>query len=353
MLLKKLKLGVVGAGNIFKYAHLPAWNAHPEVEIVAFCDVNENAAAAMAHEHGSAGIYTDYREMLADKEIDMVDITTPNLFHSEVSVAALHAGKHVYCEKPDAINPEEAQRMADEAKKSGNILMVTRNNRFRAESQFLKKYIEKGHMGDIYTGRCGWQRRWGIPGSGWFTNKALSGGGPLIDLGIHFIDLSVWLMGSPKPVSVVGAAYSKFGDKHLRLSQSVQSPHTQAAYRNDVEDLASGFIRFDNGATLQIEFSWASHVEEEMAYLELRGTQAGAKLTDRDCKLFTDIEGIHCDIIPKFPADIHPHTENINHFVDCVQRRAEPIILPQFGVDMVKILSAIYKSAETGSEVKL
>lgn len=350
---KKLKLGVVGTGNIYKGAHAPAWNAHREVEIAAFCDVNEGAAAALAKEHGTARVYTDYREMLVKEEIDMIDVTTPNLFHSEISIAALEAGKHVFCEKPDAVNPLEAQKMADEAKQSGKILMAMRNNRFRPASQFLKKYIEHGHMGDIYTGRCGWQRRWGMAPVGWFTNKALSGGGPLIDLGVHFIDLSIWLMGSPRPVSVVGAAYNKFGDKHLERSRSTHPSPEHPAFIYDVEDLASGFIRFDNGASLQIEFSWASHIEEEKTFLELRGSEAGIDFTNNQLKLFTEIGGTPCDIMPKLPPDNQGHTANINHFVDCVQRRAEPIILPEFGVDMIKILSAIYASAESGSEVKL
>ncbi len=337
----KLRLGVIGAGGIFRGIHAQGWINHPEVEMVAICDVNRAGAEATAREYNIPHVYTDYHELLARDDIDMVDICTPNVFHSDISIAALKAGKHVFCEKPDAVNPVEAQKMADAAKESGKVLMTMRNNRFRPVSQFLKQYIEEGKMGDIYTGRCGWIRRRGIPGAGgWFTTKALSGGGPLIDLGVHFIDLSMWLMGNPKPISVVGATYNKFASKV-----------TQGTF--DVEDLATGFIRFDNGATLQIEFSWASNIEAEANFIELRGSEAGFNLKNGDLKLFTELAGKQCDIAPQLSQNTGGHSENIRHFVDCVLNRAEPIIRPEHGVHMIQILSAIYESAETGSEVKL
>ncbi|MNI18430.1 putative oxidoreductase YcjS [compost metagenome] len=286
----------------------------------------------------------------------MIDICTPNVYHSEIAAAGLQAGKHVFCEKPDAVNPEEAQKMADAAQQSGKLLMVMRNNRFTPASQYLKKYIDEGHMGDIYTGRCGWIRRRGIPGKGgWFTTKELSGGGPLIDLGVHFIDLSIWLMGNPKPVSVSGATYTKFANNDIADSAHSSFGDKQADGTFDVEDLATGFIRFDNGATLQIEFSWASNIGEEINFVELRGTQAGASLKNGELQIFSEIAGQLIDIQPvlnKVKAE-PPHGANIKHFIDCIQHRAEPIFLPEHGVDMIKILSAIYESAESGREVRL
>ena len=341
---EKLKLGIVGAGGIFKHAHAPAWLAHPEIEIVAISDPVKSAAEAFAQEHNVPHVFTDYRELLAMDEIDVIDICTPNVLHSEVSIAALKADKHVFCEKPDAVNPEEAQKMEDAAAVSGKVLMVMRNNRFNPASQFMKKYVDAGHMGEIYTGRCGWIRRRGIPGrGGWFTTKELSGGGPLIDLGVHFIDVAMWLMGNPKPVAVVGAAYNKFA-----------SADEKSGGTFDVEDLASGFIRFDNGASLQIEFSWASNIEEETNYYELRGTKSGVSFKNGDIKIFSEIEGTLVDIIPRLPVQqLSDHTSNINHFVDVVQRRAEPIIQPEHGVHMIQILSAIYESARLGKEIRL
>lgn len=352
---QKLKLGAVGTGGIFKNAHLPAWLSHPDIEVVALCDVEKENASSLADEHQIANVYSDIREMLSNEEIDMVDICTPNLYHSEYAVASLEAGKHVFCEKPDAVNPEEAQRMADAAEASGKTLMVMRNNRFSASSQYMKQFIEEGHMGDIYTGRCGWVRRRGIPGrGGWFTTKSLSGGGPLIDLGVHFIDVAMWLMGNPKPVSVTGATYTKFANSKLSDSVHSQFGQVQQDGTFDVEDLATGFIRFENESTLQIEFSWASNIGEEKNFYELRGTKAGASCVKGELSIFSETAGQLCDITPKLKKKkLSDHGSNIYHFVDVVQGKAKPIFVPSNGVDMIKILSAVYESARTGSEVKL
>jgi predicted dehydrogenase len=338
--MSKLKLGVIGTGGIFRGAHLPGWLSCGEIEIAGFYDANLSSAESLTQDYPGSQLFNSYQDMLNDRSIDLIDICTPNVYHSEIAVAALKAGKHVFCEKPDAINPVEAQRMADAAKASGKLLMTMRNNRFTPQAKFLKPYIDQGHQGSFYSGRCGWLRRRGIPGQGgWFTTKAMSGGGPLIDLGVHMIDLALWFMGNPKPVSVSGAAYQKFA------GQSEQGVF-------DVEDLASGFIRFDNGASLQIEFSWASNIDNDVKFVELRGTQGGFSLVNDELKLYTEINHVLCDIIPKFNVSASDqHINNIIHFVDCIQGRSMPTITPEEGVDMIKILSAIYKSAETGQEI--
>jgi predicted dehydrogenase len=201
----RLKVAVVGTGAIFRAHHAEPLLQHPEVELAAVCDFRADRVKQVAEEFGIPFYYTDYKELLRRDDIDAVDICTPNVYHSEIAIAALNAGKHVFCEKPDAVSVEEALKMADAAKCSGKVLMTMRNNRFTPAAQYLKRYIEEGLMGELYTGRCGWTRRRGISGKGgWFTTKALSGGGPLIDLGVHFIDLSMWLMGNPKPVAVTG-----------------------------------------------------------------------------------------------------------------------------------------------------
>jgi predicted dehydrogenase len=352
---KKLKAGIIGAGNIFKSAHAPALADHPELEWVALCDTNEQRARERAAELGITRVYTDYRELLqAHPELDFVDICTPNLYHSEIAVAALKQGMHVFCEKPDAVTPEQASEMAQAAESSGKLLMTMRNNRFRPSVQFLKKYAASGHAGEIYTGRCGWVRRRGIPGKGgWFTTTALSGGGPLIDLGVHFIDVAVWLMGNPRPISVTGATYSKFAQSTISDSVHSQFGESKAEGIYDVEDLATGFIRFDNGATLHIEFSWASNVEEEMNFVELRGTKAGLFFKRGEVKIFTEVEGTLVDVLPRLPKEGNGHKEHLYHFIDCIQGRALPVNTPQDGVEMIQILSALYQSARTGAEVKL
>jgi predicted dehydrogenase len=352
---KKLKVAVIGAGGIATAMHAPAWAANHEAVMTAVCDIIPEKAERFAEKYGISHVFTDYREMLEKADIDAVDICTPNLYHSEIAIAALKAGKHVFCEKPDAINAEEAEKMSAAAAGSGKVLMTMRNNRFSPATQFMKRYVEQGNMGDIYTGRCGWVRRRGIPGKGgWFTTKELSGGGPLIDLGVHFIDVAIWLMGNPKPIAVSGAVYTKFADSSLTDSVHSQFGEKKGEGTFDVEDLATGFIRFDNGATLQIEFSWASNVEEECNFYELRGTKAGASFKNGQLKLFTEIADVLCDIHPKLPKnELGDHASHIFHFVDVLQGRVEPIIVPEHGVDMIKILSAIYESAKQNKEIRL
>lgn len=352
--MNKLKLGAVGTGGMFQGAHMRAWLASSEIEIAALCDVRLEVAQKIADEYDIPDVYADYKELLKRDDLDIISICTSNKYHSEIAVAALKAGKHVFCEKPDAINPEEAIKMKQAAEESGKVLMVMRNNRFRAVSQFLKRYVENGQMGECYTGRCGWIRRRGIPGKGgWFTTKELSGGGPLIDLGVHMIDLAVWIMGNPTPVAVSGAVYTKFAETELSDSEHSAFGTKESEGVFDVEDLATGFIRFSNGATLQIEFSWASNIEEETRFVELRGTKSGFSLINDDLKLFTEIEGEIGDIQPHVNKNGHGHVANIHHFIDVVQGRKESIFTPQQGVDMIKIIDAVYESARLGREVQL
>ena len=355
---KKLRLGIVGIGGIFNGVHAAPLLEHPDVEIVAVCDIVKSKAQKFADAHGIKHVYEKFSDLIARKDIDVVDICTSNKFHSIIAVEALNAGKHVFTEKPDAINAAEAQKMADAAAKSGKVLMAMRNNRFRQVSKFAKRFIEDGHMGEIYTGRCGWIRRRGIPGKGgWFTTKELSGGGPLIDLGVHMIDLAIWLMGNPKPVAVSGATYRKFAD----AGDSSDSAHaafgqTKSDGTFDVEDLAIGFIRFSNGASLQVECSWASNIETEKNFVELRGTKAGASVGGGDLKVFTERHGQLCDLQPKLGKGDHwagAHGAHLKHFVDVVLRGVKPINTPADGVHMIKILSAMYQSAETGHEIRL
>ena len=354
--MKKLRVGIIGIGGIFKGSHIGEYLDDERLEVVALCDIIEERATEIRDKHfPNAAVYTDFRELLKDESIDSVDICTPNYLHSIIAVAAFEAGKHVFCEKPDAVNVEEVLKMNRAAEKAGKTLMIMRNNRFSPASQYAKKYIESGAMGDIYCGRCGWQRRRGIPGKGgWFTTKALSGGGPLIDLGVHMIDLAIWLMGSPKPVTVTGSTYCKFADSDTSDSVNSDFGDKVSGGTFDVEDLAMGTIRFDNGAQLQIEFSWASNIKQENRFVELRGTKSGLTWRDGDVEVFTEMHGQGCDI---HPSNLQPekkeHVLNLINFYDVVIDGKEPVFKPQQGIDMIKILCAIYKSAETGREVVL
>ena len=358
---KTLKMAVIGCGNIMNDCHLPGYIKMDNVEIVAFCDIikerAEKAAKSYADGKGTdklPAVYEDYNDVIAIPGLDAIDICTPNYLHSIIAVAALNSGLNVFSEKPDAVSVAEAEKMKAAAEKNGKTLMVMRNNRYRATSAFLKKRIEEGKLGEIYAGRCGWQRRRGGPPHGsWFSDKAQSGGGPLIDLGVHMIDLAMWLMGNPKPVSVSGCTYNKFGNDGSGwglLPEGMESVH-------NVEDLAMAFVRFENGACLQVEVSWASNVAEEDVFIELRGTKEGAvqsRLTGGKMMLYSHEDGKAVNFeAPEQKDEVPQHEANLRHFADVLLNGVEPMFVPEQGLNMVKILEAIYKSAETGDEVLL
>ncbi len=355
---KKLRIGSIGIGGMGR-CHLQAHLTNPRVEIVALCDIVPEKCKNLITNlkmPESTPIYADFKEMIEKEQLDAVDICTPNNFHSIIAVYAFEHGLHVFCEKPDAVSPEEAIRMKEASEKAGKILHVMRNNRYYQHSQYVKQYIKEGNVGEIYCGRCGWIRRRGIPGKGgWFTTKAESGGGPLIDLGVHLIDLSIWFMGNPKPVSVSGCTYTKFADNDAK-ADSVHSAFGEAKSDGtfDVEDLAMGFIRFDNGACLQIEFSWASNIEEEKLFVELRGEKAGISWDSRKVGIWTeDGNGGLLDIRPWFHDLYNGHGRALEHFVREVLDGDEPDYVPEQGVNMIKLLSAMYESAKLGREVIL
>ncbi len=339
-----IKVGIIGAGKMCQGGHLPAFDKIEDCKIVAICDINPSRLEQMKQRYPEAHLYEDFREMIDKEELDAVDICTPNNIHSVAAVYALEHGINVLCEKPDAVSVSEAEKMKKASEESGKTLMVIRNNRYRPSTKFLKQFIADGKMGEIYAGRCGWIRRRGIPGwGGWFTDKAQSGGGPLIDLGVHIIDLAMYLMGNAKPITVSGSTYTKFA-------------HTSYS-KMDVEDLAMGFIRFDNGACLQIEFSWASNIPGDQMFVELRGEKAGSRMSglDRKFEIFTEEYGTNVNLNPWIDDyNCMPHHEaNIRHFIDVINGKCEPDFTPEQGLNMVKILEALYKSAELGHEISL
>ena len=355
---EKIKIALIGCGGIGVGVHMPAYANMDNVEVVALCDVIKEKAEKAAEEFDFKEIYENYNDVLNIPELDAIDICTPNYLHSIIAVRALEKGINVFCEKPDAVSVAEAEKMKAAAEKSGKLLMVMRNNRYMPISSFVKKYIDDEKMGKIYAARCGWQRRRGIPGKGgWFTTKEQSGGGPLIDLGVHMIDLTMWLMGSPKPVAVSGCTYTEFANTDVSDSEHSRYGTKNADGIFDVEDLAMGFIRFDNGACMQIEFSWASNIEKEKRFFELRGSKSGCSWDSAEdkLKLFTEEYGSTVDYIPNInnSRGTPIHEANLRHFADCLINGTEPMFVPQQGVNMVKILEAMYKSAKEGREIAL
>jgi len=358
--MEKIRVAIVGLGGICRTAHIPAWLSVEGAEIIAGCDINP-AKFDMAEEliGHKIGRYTDYKELIDTEKPDVVDICTPNYLHSEVAVYALDKGCNVFCEKPDAVSVAEVLKMAEAEKRSGKRLMVMRNNRWHLSSRELKAKIDAGELGDIYAARCGWVRVRGIPGKGgWFTTKAQSGGGPLIDLGVHMIDLAIYLMGNPKAVAVSGAAYTKFAE-NTDKADSVHSYFGEAKEDGifDVEDLAMGYIRFDNGASLQIEFSWASNIPAETRFVELRGTKKGAIWKNGAYTIYGARKApfikTTIDRIRQLIHNGNGHAINIRHFADVIRGKESPNYTIDQGINMIKILCAIYESAKTGKEVLL
>lgn len=280
---EKLKVGIIGCGGIAEAKHLPSL-AHQKsrVEMVAFCDLIPERAEKNAKQYGTpdARVYTDYRELVAEKDIDVVHVLTPNVAHCELTVAALEAGKHVMCEKPMAATTADARKMLDAQKKSGKLLTIGYQNRYRQDSQVLKKLCETGELGEIYYAKAQAIRRRGVPTWGVFPNKALQGGGPLIDIGTHSLDLTLWMMDNYEPYSVMGASFEKLG----RLLKPGEQGNGFSSWDNEdyqVEDSAFGFVTMKNGAVIQVETSWALNIlETGEAKTTLCGTRAGADMND-------------------------------------------------------------------------
>ncbi|MEI6499538.1 MAG: Gfo/Idh/MocA family oxidoreductase [Armatimonadota bacterium] len=359
---KKLKAAIIGAG-IGRY-HVMGYEAHANAEVVAICDLNPLAAADLAKKHGIVGVYDDYKKMLKKADIDAISVCVPNAFHLPVVVDCLAAGKNVLCEKPLARNAKEGQKMVDAAAKAGKLLMTQFNNRYRPEAKILKQYVADGTLGDIYMARAGWVRRNGIPGwGGWFTQKESAGGGPIIDLGVHMLDLTMWLMGNPEPEVVLASAYSVFGPKMDALGPW-GTPNAKGKF--DVEDMGCALIKFKGGQTIMLEAGWAARIKREHVYSTLMGTNAGASLervfgidgvddsSIDTLELYSQENGaaVNRSLIVE-PDPFMGRLNAVGHFVDCLTTCADCISPGTDGLRIMKILDAVYKSAETGKAVSI
>ena len=358
---KKIKAGIIGAG-IGKY-HIEGYQSHGSAEVVALCDVSEETLAATGEAYSIDRLFTDYEEML-ELDLDCVSVCVPNKLHAPITIDCLKAGKNVLCEKPLARNAREGQKMVDAAADAGLTLMIQFNNRFRPEAQVLKGYADDGAFGDIYFARCGWIRRNGIPGwGGWFTAEDIAGGGPLIDLAVHMLDLTMWLMGNPEPEVCMASTYSVFGPKMEALGPW-GTPNKKGTF--DVEDMAVGMIRFAGGQTILLEASWAARIKREWVYSTLMGTQAGASLERvfavdgvddsaiDSLEIYTQEQGEAVDRVVKVEPDpaMGRHSA-VRHFVDCLVAGKPPISPGTDGLRIMRILDAMYRSAGSGKAVAI
>jgi len=345
---KTLRVGIIGAGGIAKGAHIPNYlKCKDKVEIVAVSDVVKEKAEELAKEFSIPHVFTSYEEMLESVQIDAISVCTPNKFHHPATMAALKAGCHVLCEKPPAMTPQEAEEMADTAKKAGKILTYGFHYRHAPEVEALKRFVDGGELGNIYAARVTAMRRRGIPGWGVFTNKELQGGGPLIDIGVHMLDTALYLMGYPEPDTVFGVTYQKLGNrKGVGLMGSWD-------YENfSIEDMARGMITFKNGASILLETAFAANVEKhDEMNVTLIGEQGGADVFP--LKIYQEKHETLIDITPSHLPKKGYHELEVERFVDACLEERTPLSTGLQGVYLQRIINGLYESAEKGEAIKI
>lgn len=350
-----VKVGVIGVG--VGSSHIRSFIKVPDqIEVVAMADLDEERLSKIARVCEEAGVrprsFTDYHKMLQLDEIEIVIVATPNFLHAPMAVDCLRAGKHVLVEKPPSHNVEGAQQMLEAVRETGRKCMIGLANRFRDECQRLKQIIGRGDFGRIYFAKTGWTRRRGIPVgslSGWFLDRDRSGGGALIDLGVHVLDLTWWLIGCPRPKSVSGVAYDPF-------IKALDNP------KASVEDLAAAIVRFADGSSLFIEASWASFTDRERGYSRILGTKAGIDVDlfpvggEQVFQMHTEKEGDWYDItFPQFARiEYEPVLRNqLLYLARCAREGTENMANAEEGLLLMRILCGIYESAQTGKEILL
>ncbi|NQX11731.1 Gfo/Idh/MocA family oxidoreductase [Microbacteriaceae bacterium VKM Ac-2855] len=346
-----LGIGIIGGGTIAEF-HLLAYAKNPDVEIIAICDIDPERAVARAAQFGAKRSYTSVEELLADPEIDAVSICTRNDTHVSLSVQALEAGKSVLVEKPMARTVADAEALAAAEAVSPGIVQVGYVRRWSPNAQILKTFIEAGDLGEIYYAKATCIRRAGNPG-GWFADKEISGGGPLIDLGVHFIDIVWWLMGAPKVASVSGFTFEKLGNRGNIETLTRWKSADYDASKNTVEDLAGALVRFENGAVLTFDTSYSVHGRDEVG-VKIFGTAGGAEL-EPELRVFTEVHDTIVELAPQIDSltfEMEAGFQNeIDGFVDAALGRRESLAPATHGLELTRILAAIYESAATGREV--
>ncbi len=347
---KRLRIAIVGCGGISE-VHLRALQSMPDVEVVAGVDIKPERLDVMKEKYGIKHLYEDWREMLAEVEPDAVDVCTPNGVHAPAAIDASKAGCHVITEKPMAMNPRECEEMIAAAKKAGKVLVIGFQFRYHPSTEMIVRARDEGQIGNVMFVKCQALRRRGIPNWGVFGQKELQGGGPMIDIGVHVIEMAHYAMGSPKPVAASGNTWTYMGDK----PSEVVCPWPGWDWKTyTVEDLAIGQVRFENGAVMQIEASFAAHIERDIFNFTLIGDKGGARWDP--AAIFTDRAGTMINCTPGFlpKSDFSSlFTSKLRNFVDgCLH--GKPLRAPgEAGLVVQQIIDGVYRSAEAGREVTI
>ena len=352
--MSKVRIGIIGCGAIGS-VHADAFAKVADAEVVALCDVIPDKLQAKAERHHVGKTYDDYHKLLADPEIDAVSVCMPNHMHAPIAIDAFKAGKHVFLEKPMSLNAELGKSILAARDAAGKKLQMGMVWRQTPEATVVKEAVDKGRLGEIYQMRVKMIRRRGIPGlGGWFTTKAMSGGGGLIDLAVHFLDLAMWISSNWEPTRVSAKTYSKFGtpirDYHY-VSMWAGPPKYDGVF--DVDDYAAGLVRFGGKATLSFEVAWACNAEPE-SYIELLGTKGGVKVGTKDgTVLRTEMDGRLADVELFYDKTPDRFVAEMEKFVAAVQGRGEVAATGEEGVVTMKLLDAIYQSSELDREVEI
>ena len=352
-----IRAGIIGCGGIANGKHLPAIKEAGGIEVVAFCDLIRERAEKAAREYGGedAQVFTDYHDLLA-LNLDAVYVCTPNRSHSAITVDALHSGKHVLCEKPMAINSAQAQAMLDAANETGKVLTIGYQNRFRPDSLYLKKACSEGELGDIYFARANAIRRRAVPTWGVFLNEYEQGGGPLIDIGTHALDLTLWMMENYQPKYAVGTTYHKLNQQ--RDTANAWGDWDPALFT--MEDSAFGFIVMENGATIMLSSSWALNtLEVEEACTVLCGTKGGADMHDglringvKHGRQYVEKPALTPGSVDFYDgSEDSPRMLEQRAFADAIRGKKPVVVRPEEALVVTRILEAIYKSSRQGKPV--
>ncbi len=343
---KKVRVGIIGSGGIARAAHMPAYAKDPDCEIVVVCDVSEKARKAAAEKFGVSRAVEDYREVAADPEIDAVSVCTPNFMHRDPTVACLEAGKHVIVEKPIATNAAEGADMVRAAKKADRILAVGLHFRYNPSVEALRRFADQGGFGDVYFTRVHALRRRGIPSWGVFGDKEKQGGGPLIDIGVHMLYAAMYVIDFPRPLSVSGATWTKFGDREPGVGQFGAWDHKNFT----VEDYAAALVRLEGGAALNIESSFCMNNTGGMNFWVM-GDRGGAQFSP--CTIYREEAGTLTDATPGWLPKVDCHEREIVDFLAAVRGEGEVGVTGEQGLMITQILDGVYKSAEAGGEVEV
>ncbi|MFB4324155.1 Gfo/Idh/MocA family oxidoreductase [Paenibacillus sp. JNUCC32] len=357
---KVYRIGIIGCGGIANGKHLPSLSRLNNVELVAFCDIVIDRAEAAASKYGieEAKVYSDYKELLQDQSIDIIHVLTPNDSHAEISIASLEAGKHVMCEKPMAKTAADAKLMMETAKRTGKKLTIGYNNRFREDSLYLKQVCEAGELGNIYFAKAHAVRRRAVPTWGVFLDEEKQGGGPLIDIGTHALDLTLWMMDNYKPKIVLGTTYHELSRKEN--AANAWGPWDPEKFT--VEDSAFGMIVMENGATIMLESSWALNtLEVDEAKCSLSGSEGGADMKnglringEKFSRLYTNEIELNSGGVAFYDGkkEQAPDVE-MRRWIEAIDQDKDPVVTPEQAYVVSRILEALYESAKIGKAVYL